>query len=61
MKQKREISFESLVKTASRLTTAVLLFVIVWGCSMVPTLKEGSEGAYVRLPFVRVLLGVPLP
>ena len=56
MEARYRISFAGSVKIAARLTTALLLFVIVWGCSVVPTLKEGSEGAYVRLPFVRILL-----
>jgi len=38
------------------LGTIILLFVIVWGCGVKPTLKEGTEGIYVRLPFVRILL-----
>jgi len=45
-----------LVKYFIRWGTAVLLIIIVWGCGAVPTLKEGSEGNYVRLPFVRILL-----
>jgi len=36
--------------------TAVLLFVIVWGCAGVPRLQEQPEANYVRLPFVRILL-----
>ena len=35
--------------------TIALLIIIVWGCA-VPGLKEGSEGTYMRLPFVRVFL-----
>lgn len=44
------------VKHFSRWGTIVLLIIIVWGCGAVPTIKEGSEGNYVRLPFVRILL-----
>jgi len=36
--------------------TIVLLVVIVWGCGAVPSIREGSEDNYVRLPFVRILL-----
>jgi stage II sporulation protein D len=34
----------------------VTVILLVWGCAVVPTIKEGSEGAYLRLPYVRVLL-----
>ncbi len=39
-----------------RPAAGILLILIVWGCGAVPDLKEGSEGAFVRLPFVRILL-----
>lgn len=32
------------------------LIVLAAGCGIEPTVREGSEGAYVRLPFVKVLL-----
>ncbi len=35
---------------------SLLLFIIIFGCGMVPDLKEGSESIHVRLPFVRILL-----
>jgi len=44
------------IKHFIRWGTMVLLIVIVWGCGVVPTLREGSEGSYVRLPFVRILV-----
>ncbi len=44
------------LKLATRMATMILLIIIVWGCGAIPTIKEGSEGVYVRLPFVRVLL-----
>jgi stage II sporulation protein D len=47
---------DKIIKIFARLGTAVLLIIIAWGCAAVPTLKEGSEGSYVRLPFVRILL-----
>ncbi len=39
-----------------RPAAVILLILIVWGCGAVPELKEGSEAAFVRLPFVRILL-----
>jgi stage II sporulation protein D len=39
-----------------RPAAGMLLILIMWGCGAVPELKEGSEGAFVRLPFVRILL-----
>ncbi len=32
------------------------MIIVVWGCGAIPTLKEGSESIFVRLPFVRILL-----
>lgn len=46
-----------LIQLATRLGTTFLLILIIWGCGAVPELKEGSESTYIRLPFVRVLLG----
>lgn len=44
------------VKIFMRQGTIVLLIAVVLGCGAVPSLKEGSVGVLVRLPFVRVLL-----
>jgi stage II sporulation protein D len=36
--------------------TAIILIIIIWGCTAVPRLKEGSELSFIRLPFARVLI-----
>jgi len=43
----------------TRLLFAVIPLILILmfsGCAVEPTLREGSEGGYVRLPFVNVLL-----
>jgi stage II sporulation protein D len=56
MKKEQLPALNRLARFLPRLGTALFLTLLVWGCAAVPTLKEGSEGVYVRLPFVRVLL-----
>ena len=47
---------KALLNLTPRIAVGALLILMVWGCGSIPQLKEGSEGAYVRLPFVRVLI-----
>jgi len=47
---------EKAIRISIRFVSIILLIAIAWGCGAVPTLKEGSESNYVRLPFVRILL-----
>ncbi|MFH2035628.1 MAG: SpoIID/LytB domain-containing protein [Candidatus Zixiibacteriota bacterium] len=47
---------QGIVRLSIRIVSVVFLIAIVWGCGAVPSLHEGSESNYVRLPFVRVLL-----
>lgn len=44
------------IRYSARLGTLLLLFLLIWGCAAVPHLEEGTEGTYLRLPFVRVLV-----
>jgi stage II sporulation protein D len=46
----------SQIRWLIRPLAVILLILIVWGCGAVPELQEGSEGAFVRLPFVRILI-----
>ncbi len=48
--------WDKVIRHMAHYGTIVLIILLVWGCAAVPTLKEGSEGSYLRLPFVRVLL-----
>ncbi len=48
--------WDKVIRHIAHYGTIVLIILLVWGCAAVPTLKEGSEGSYLRLPFVRVLL-----
>lgn len=50
------IKYKSLLGWGVRLAIAILIFIVTFGCGVVPQLREGSESAYIRLPFVRVLL-----
>ncbi|MFQ5498958.1 MAG: SpoIID/LytB domain-containing protein [Candidatus Zixiibacteriota bacterium] len=45
------------IQVAARFGTGILLVVLVYSCATVPGLKEESSGTYIRVPFVRVLLG----
>jgi len=48
--------WDKVIRHIAHYGTIALIILMVWGCAAVPTLKEGSEGSYLRLPFVRVLL-----
>lgn len=48
--------WDKLIHFTIRYGSIALFILLVWGCAAVPNLKEGSEGTYLRLPFVRVLL-----
>lgn len=50
------ISGKNIVRLTVKLLSAILLISIIWGCGVIPSLREGSESNYIRLPFVRVLL-----
>jgi len=56
MAKKMSLFSGSQIRWLLRPLSAILLILIVWGCGAVPELKEGSEGAFVRLPFVRILI-----
>ncbi len=45
-----------LARISLRLIAGFLVILIVWGCAVVPRLKEGTESSVIRLPFVRVLI-----
>ncbi len=50
------VSGKSVVRLTVKLSSLLLLILIIWGCGVVPRLQEGTESNYIRLPFVRVLL-----
>ena len=56
MKDRTVRIMKALLNLAPHLAISALFILIVWGCGAIPQLKEGSAGAYVRLPFVRVLI-----
>ena len=39
-----------------RLSSGLILLVLLWSCGTVPGLQEESASSFIRLPFVRVLL-----
>lgn len=45
------------MKLLLRIGTGLAILVIVWSCASVPGLREESTGTYIRVPFVRVLVG----
>ncbi|MBU8933941.1 MAG: SpoIID/LytB domain-containing protein [candidate division Zixibacteria bacterium] len=45
------------VKIAARLGTGLCIMLLVWSCATVPGLKDEEPGSFIRVPFVRVLLG----
>jgi stage II sporulation protein D (peptidoglycan lytic transglycosylase) len=51
----------SIIRLAIRTIVILIVTVIIWGCTAVPQLTEGSEANFVRLPFVRVLLQNDIP
>lgn len=56
MKITISLAWDKILRTITHYGTIALIILLVWGCAAVPKLKEGSEGSYLRLPFVRVLL-----
>ena len=40
-----------------RLMTGLFLLILAWSCTNIPGLQEESPGTYIRIPFVRVLVG----
>ncbi|MCP4706453.1 MAG: hypothetical protein GY865_17785, partial [candidate division Zixibacteria bacterium] len=50
------VSGKNIVRLTAKLSSVLLLILIIWGCGVVPRLQEGSEGNYIRLPFVRILI-----
>jgi len=50
------ISIRRILRLTLKFSIVWILILIIWGCGAVPRLKEGSEGTYIRLPFVRILL-----
>ncbi|UCC44640.1 MAG: SpoIID/LytB domain-containing protein [Candidatus Zixiibacteriota bacterium] len=45
------------MKFAVRFTVGIVILVLVWSCASIPGLREESAGTYIRVPFVRVLVG----
>ncbi len=50
------ISGGNIVRLTVKISSVLLLILIIWGCGVVPRLHEGTEANYIRLPFVRILL-----
>lgn len=46
-----------MVRIAARLGTGICVMLLVWSCSTVPGLQDEEPGSFIRVPFVRVLLG----
>ena len=61
MEESRNEKLIGIIRLAIRTTVALIVTVIIWGCTAVPQLIEGSEANFVRLPFVRVLLQNDIP
>ncbi len=52
----RQISLVRMSKLFVRLSTGLILLVLMWSCATVPGLQEETVGSVIRIPFVRVLL-----
>jgi len=50
------ISLVRMSKLFVRLTTGLIILVLLWSCATVPGLQEETVGSVIRVPFVRVLL-----
>ncbi len=46
-----------IIKLAARIGTGLCLMILVWSCSNIPGIKDEEPGSFIRVPFVRVLLG----
>lgn len=51
-----QICLKRMSKLFLRLSTGLILLILVWSCATVPGLQEESVGNVIRIPFVRVLL-----
>ncbi|MCX6829218.1 MAG: SpoIID/LytB domain-containing protein [candidate division Zixibacteria bacterium] len=61
MEESRNEKLMRIIRPVIRTTVALIVTIIIWGCTAVPQLIEGSEANFVRLPFVRVLLQNDIP
>jgi len=52
----RQISLVRMSKLFVRLSTGLIILVLMWSCATVPGLQEETVGSVIRIPFVRVLL-----
>jgi len=52
----KSIKFRNIFHLLLRFAAGIIIILLVWGCAVVPRLQEGSESAYIRLPFARVLI-----
>jgi stage II sporulation protein D len=50
------LSPRRILRLTLRMTTGLLLLVLLWSCATVPGLQEESTSNYIRVPFVRALL-----
>ncbi len=50
------ISLKRMSKLFVRISTGLLLLILMWSCARVPGLQEEAISGYIRIPFVRVLL-----
>lgn len=52
----KKISLVRMSKLFVRITTGLLILIIIWSCATVPGLQEETVGSVIRVPFVRALL-----
>ena len=53
----QQISLRRMTRLFLRLMTGLFLLILAWSCTNIPGLQEESPGTYIRIPFVRVLVG----
>lgn len=51
-----KISIRRMARLFARLSTGLVLLILIWSCGSVPGLREESVTSFIRVPFVRVLL-----
>ena len=54
--ENNKISIRRMSRLLVRLSSGLILLVLVWSCGTVPGLQEESVTSFIRVPFVRVLL-----
>ena len=50
-------TLKRMIKLSARIGTGLCIMILVWSCATIPGLKDEEPSSFIRVPFVRVLLG----